>query len=39
MRKALKELTLACDEHGTVGECPLLEALSEDTEQDGRSSD
>jgi MerR family copper efflux transcriptional regulator len=39
MRKALKKLTLACDEHGTVGECPLLEALSEDTEHDRRSSD
>ncbi len=30
MQKALKSLTSACDEHGTVGECPLLEALSED---------
>jgi Hg(II)-responsive transcriptional regulator len=30
MRKALKRLTLACDEHGTVADCPLLEALSED---------
>ena len=39
MRKALKNLTSACDEHGTVGECPLLEALSENAEHDRRPSD
>ncbi len=32
IRKALKALTSACDEHGTVGGCPLFEALSDDTE-------
>jgi len=33
MRKALKKLTSACDEYGEVGDCPLLEALSEDVQQ------
>ncbi len=37
--EALKNLTLACNEHGTVGECPLLEALSEDAEHDRRTLD
>lgn len=38
MRRALMKLTAACDEHGTVGECPLLETLTEDPGHGDRSS-
>lgn len=35
MLKALKALTSACDQHGTVDECPLLDALNDHTNHSG----
>ena len=32
MHKALSKLTMACSGHGSVGECPILEALERATE-------
>ena len=32
MKKALAKLTTTCSEHGTSGQCPLLEALGQEDE-------